>query len=79
MAAARNDASHEYDKAKAIEIVRFIRPPAPAGLDSLLVEPAVFADELATPAAIPTTEPATAVPKQLEQPEEKEGNATGGW
>lgn len=37
MAAARNDASHEYDKAKAIEIVAFIRARATAGFDALLV------------------------------------------
>ena len=38
MAAARNDASHEYDKAKAIEIVALIRTRVVAGFDALLVK-----------------------------------------
>jgi len=37
MAAARNDSSHEYDKAKAIEIAAFVRTRAIAGFDALLV------------------------------------------
>ncbi|MCW5627409.1 MAG: HI0074 family nucleotidyltransferase substrate-binding subunit [Rhodoferax sp.] len=38
MTAARNDATHEYDKAKAIEIVALIRARAVAGFDALLAK-----------------------------------------
>ncbi len=37
LAAARNDTSHEYNQAKAMEIVAFLRARATAGFDALLV------------------------------------------